>query len=600
MTAALVRAEQIRTLYRQSLPVLLTSVVNAVIVSATLWSSASRRFLLGWTGLMALMTVIRLALRRAYWRKQPGPEDAGRWGAYFVVGSTVAGVLWGVAAFVLFDPSHAFAQILIPFVIGGMGAGAAGTISAYRPAFLAYLVPSVVPVACRMLAIGGPLYLAMGIMILVYAFAMWMVGRNLNRSITTAFELRFENEDLVERLSSVQLSLEETNRNLEQRVAERSLALEQHAEALRNAQRMEAVGRLAGGIAHDFNNLLTVVLGNASRLLHANLDASASTALEDVRSAATRGAELVRQLLAFSRRQRLCPIVLDLNQVVGELDRLLAPLIGANIELRFTVTPERPLVRADRSQLGQVLVNLVTNARDAMPEGGSITIATACARMPAGHPAIAPGEYAVLSVADTGVGIDPAIQPRVFDPFFTTKEQGKGTGLGLATVHGIVEQSGGHITLTSELGHGARFDVYLPRLPESERGESVLLPSVATREIRASTIVVAEDEALVRSVIMSSLEGAGHHVLGAENGERALELILQHVGQIDLLISDIVMPRLEGPELARRVRGARPAMRVLLISGHGWDAPPDPGIHFLQKPFTAEMLMQKVASVLAS
>jgi signal transduction histidine kinase len=608
MTASAVRAEQIRTLYRQSVPVLSTSLVNAIIVTVTMWGAASRPLLLVWTGVMAIMTVVRLRMRRSFWRISPGPEQAQRWGTAFVAGSITAGILWGGSTLWVMDPHRPLSLILITFVIGGMGAGAAGTISCYLPAFFGFLVPAIVPLAIRLLGTGGSLYLALGIMIVVYALAMAAVAITTNRSITQAFALRFENDDLVARLSRAQLSLEETNRTLEQRVAERSLALERQTEVLRNAQRMEAVGRLAGGIAHDFNNLLTVVLGNTTRLLRDPHEPETGAALEDVRSAASRGAELVRQLLAFSRRQRLAPSVLDLNDVVNELERLLTPLIGEAIELRAAPAAGRLLVRADRGQLGQVLVNLATNARDAMPEGGKLTITTAGVEIAAGHAALASGRYAVLSVSDTGIGMEPDTRRRAFDPFFTTKELGKGTGLGLATVYGIVEQSGGRITLESEPGSGTRFDVYLPRLAEDEVLEEprtrTPTPAPAPAHSRSATIVVAEDEPMVRSVIIHVLEGVGHRILSAEDGEQALALVLGHADPVDLLISDIAMPRLDGHGLARQVREQRPAVRVLLISGHGWQAemPASPavtGIDFLQKPFSAEVLLETVARVLA-
>jgi two-component system cell cycle sensor histidine kinase/response regulator CckA len=312
----------------------------------------------------------------------------------------------------------------------------------------------------------------------------------------------------------------------------------------------------------------------------------------------------VRQLLAFSRRQRLAPSVLDLNEVVDELERLLTPLIGEAIELDVGRAGERLLVRADRGQLGQVLVNLATNARDAMPEGGKLSITTAAVEIAAGHAALSAGRYALLSVSDTGVGMEPDTRRRAFDPFFTTKELGKGTGLGLATVYGIVEQSGGRITLESEPGRGTRFDVYLPRLAEDEVTAEPPTPTPAPAHGRLATIVVAEDEAMVRSVVTHVLEGVGHRILSAEDGEQALALVLGHPEPIDLLISDIAMPRLDGHALARQVREQRPAVRVLLISGHGWQAetpavPAVTGIDFLQKPFSAEVLLETVARLLA-
>jgi signal transduction histidine kinase/CheY-like chemotaxis protein len=604
MTFASVRAEQIATLYRQSVPVLLANVVNAVIVSATLWSSASRVFLICWTGAMALMTAMRIWLRARYWARRPGGEDSSRWGTFYIAGSLTAGVLWGTAALVLFDPARPVSQILITFVIGGMGAGAAATISCYLPAFFAYLVPSVVPLAVRMFDLSQPLYLGMGTMIVVYGLAISGVARITNRALILTFRLRFENQGLIERLSNAQLTLEEANNTLERRVAERSRELEQQGEALRNAQRMESIGRLAGGIAHDFNNLLTIVLANASRLLRdGGLDLSARSSLEDVRGAATRGADLVRQLLIFSRRQRATPRILDLNRVVSEIERLLSPLLGERIELGVTTAPGRLLVRADTSQLEQVVMNLVTNARDAMPDGGTITVSTSELVVERSHALLVPGTYAVLRVSDTGTGMDAETQRRAFDPFFTTKEPGQGTGLGLATVHGIVHQSGGQVVVRSEPGSGTHLEVYLP-LVNTQAPEEASVPAASPTESWPATILLAEDEPIVRSVIAMALESEGHRVLSARDGREALALLAEHPA-IDLVITDVVMAKMGGPELAVRIREQQPGMRLLFISGYSWQAetPLDtfgPPVDILEKPFAMETLLARVTGILGN
>jgi signal transduction histidine kinase/ActR/RegA family two-component response regulator len=605
MTADAVRAEQIVTLYRQSVPVLLANVLNAAIVSATLWSAASHPFLLVWTATMALMTLIRIWLRRSYWRSQPSAAEAPRWGTFYVIGSLTAGILWGTAAVVLFDVARPVSQVLIAFVIGGMGAGAAGTISCYPPAFLVYLIPSVLPMAVRMFGMGQPLYLAMGTMSVIYGVAISAVARISNRALTAAFRLRFENEVLVQRLSTTQLTLEESNHTLERRVAERSQELERQAEALRNAQRMETVGRLAGGIAHDFNNLLTVVLANASKLVRDDqLPPTAKAALEDVRGAATRGADLVRQLLTFSRRQRTVPRTLDLNRVVRDIQRLLARLLGERIDLSVVTAQEPLLVSADASQLEQVVVNLATNARDAISGGGKVTICTSPTIIEDGHPVLAPGGYAVLSVIDTGTGMDAQTLRQAFDPFFTTKEPGQGTGLGLATVHGIVQQSGGHVAVTSQPGEGSRFDVHLPLRSERRLEETTPDPGRAERAAPA-TILLAEDEPIVRSVIVMALESEGHKVLSARDGEAALALLHDHPGTVDLLVTDVVMAKLGGPELARRVREQQPAVRVLFISGYSFETELSDGslgaqAEVLEKPFTMETLLQRISRVLTT
>jgi two-component system cell cycle sensor histidine kinase/response regulator CckA len=604
MIAPAVRAEQVATLYKQSAPVLLANLVNALIVSATLWSSASHGFLLTWTAAMAVMTLVRLVLRRQYWRSRPGLDQALVWGQRYTVGSLSAGVLWGTAAAVLFDPTRPIAPVMITFVIGGMGASAAGTISCYMPAFLAYLIPSVAPLAIRMLGIGQPLYLGMGAMTLVYGGAISAVARITNRALTMAFRLRFENESLVERLSGAQLTLEESNQTLERRVLERSAELERQAEALRNAQRMEAVGRLAGGIAHDFNNLLTVVLANAGQLLREkDLSPINRTALEDVRGAANRGADLVRQLLAFSRRQRTSPRALDLNHVVRETERLLARLLGESIDLKVETSPAALIVRADAIQLEQVILNLITNARDAMPTGGKVTLSTGDETVAPGHPVLAPGPYVRLSVSDTGSGMDIETQRRAFDPFFTTKGLSRGTGLGLATVHGIVTQSGGHVEVQSQPGQGTRFDVLLPRV-EGEEAEVPVAPPAPEIAVRPARILLAEDESIVRAAIALSLQSQGHEVLTARDGEEALALLVDEAAPIELLITDVVMTRMSGPELAVRAREKRPGLRLLFISGYSWENQLPTGAagaeeEILEKPFTMEALLQRVSLVLS-
>jgi two-component system cell cycle sensor histidine kinase/response regulator CckA len=601
MIAPAVRSEQVATLYRQSGPVLLANVVNAIVVSAVLWSSASHPFLVGWTIAMAVMTLARILLHRGYWRSRPDADAALAWGRRFVVGSLTAGVLWGMAAAVLFDPGRPAASILITFVIGGMGASAAGTISCYMPAFVAYLIPSVAPLAARMLEVGTPLYLGMGAMVLVYGGAISAVARNTHRALVMAFRLRFENENLVERLSNAQLTLEQSNQTLERRVLERSAELERQGEALRNAQRMEAVGRLAGGIAHDFNNLLTVVLANAGQLLREQgMSAANRAALEDVRGAADRGADLVRQLLAFSRRQRTSPRALDLNRVVRDTERLLARLLGESIALEVTTASGALIVHADAVQLEQVILNLVTNARDAMPAGGKLSLTTALAEVATGHGVLTPGSYVRLSVTDTGTGMDLETLQRAFDPFFTTKGLSRGSGLGLATVHGIVTQSGGHVEVHSQPGQGARFDVFLPRVEGLEAVQPVRPIAVPT-EVRPARILLAEDESIVRTAIALSLESQGHEVLTAGDGEEALALLAQ-AAPVELLITDVVMTRMGGPELARRARQQRPGLRLLFISGYSWEnelPTGNPGEEILEKPFTMETLLQRVALLLS-
>ncbi len=378
-------------------------------------------------------------------------------------------------------------------------------------------------------------------------------------------------------------------------------------EQLRQAQKMEAVGRLAGGIAHDFNNLLTAITGYTDLLLMDLPEGGAAhREVLEIRKAGDRAASLTRQLLAFSRRQVLQPKVLDLNQVVMDMEKMLRRLIGENIELVTALADDLGYVKADPGQIEQVIVNLAVNARDAMPNGGKLILETSKMEIDesyAGrHDPVRPGSYAILAVTDTGIGMDEPTMSRLFEPFFTTKEVGKGTGLGLATVYGIVKQSGGYIWAYSEVGRGTTFKVLLPgeeAVAElGEREVAYLYPSGGDE-----TVLVVEDEKLVRDLVREILSQHGYHVLEASRGAEALEASGRHEGPIHLLLSDVVMPGMTGPELARRLTAHRPEMGVLFMSGYTDDAILhhgvfDQGEEFLQKPFTASALGAKVRKVL--
>jgi two-component system, cell cycle sensor histidine kinase and response regulator CckA len=376
----------------------------------------------------------------------------------------------------------------------------------------------------------------------------------------------------------------------------------------RQAQKMEAIGRLAGGVAHDFNNLLTVIMSYAD-LLRTDLPVNARgrADVEEICKAAEGAAGLARQLLAFSRRQVLQPQLLDLNLVVTNTERLLRRLIGEDITLGTVLAPEPSPVHADPGQLEQVIMNLGVNARDAMPEGGRLTIETAGVALvpegPAGDPSHT-GPYVVLSVSDTGVGMDEDTRARIFEPFFTTKGPGKGTGLGLATVYGIVEQSGGFIRVSSEVGLGTIFRVYLPAASAAV-SPGVALSAPPELLSGTETVLLVEDLASVRAVARQVLERRGYKVLAAADGPGALRLANGYSGPIHLLLTDVVMPQVSGRHLADRLVGLRPAIKVLYMSGHMDDAIVrhgvlESGTSFLQKPFTPDTLARKVREVLDS
>jgi two-component system cell cycle sensor histidine kinase/response regulator CckA len=380
-------------------------------------------------------------------------------------------------------------------------------------------------------------------------------------------------------------------------------------EQLRQAQKMEAVGQLAGGVAHDFNNLLTAITGYSEFALGRLGDGSGKlrSNIEEIKKAAERASALTRQLLAFSRKQILQPKLIRPDELVGGLDDMLRRLIGTHIEILTVSRPGLGFVRADPGQLEQVIVNLAVNARDAMPDGGRLTIETANVDVDdtavQAHEGIAPGSYVMLAVHDTGAGIAAEALPRIFEPFFTTKEQGKGTGLGLATVYGIVQQSGGFVTVGSEEGRGSIFRVYLPRLEgEAHEVDEAATPGESLAE-GSETVLLVEDETLVRDLLREILETTGYHVLEAIDGVNALELADRHSGSIDLLLTDVVMPNMSGRDLADRFRVLRPETKILYTSGYTDGAIADKGVlasgtEFLQKPFSFDELTQKVRSVL--
>jgi PAS domain S-box-containing protein len=378
-------------------------------------------------------------------------------------------------------------------------------------------------------------------------------------------------------------------------------------ERLRQAQRMEAIGTLSGGIAHDFNNLLTIIRGYAHQLLGSRLDTEKARAqVERIDEAAERAATLTSQLLAFSRRQVLQPKIFDLNTLTIGLDEMLRRVIGEHIEMNTAVGADSCLVQADTGQIEQVIMNLVINARDAMPDGGKLTLETANVELDAAyaakHEEAHPGPYVMLAISDTGVGMDAQTQVRIFEPFFTTKGLGKGTGLGLSTAYGIVKQSGGHIGVYSEPGRGSTFKVYLPRVVEDvEPAKKEDLPAVEHRG--HETVLVVEDEPQLRELVELMLASRGYSILTVENPVQAEALSKQYSGPIHLLLTDVVLPGISGREVARQVAAHRPDIKVLFTSGYTPDAiihhgVLEAGLHFIQKPFTLETLTNKVRAVL--
>jgi signal transduction histidine kinase len=381
---------------------------------------------------------------------------------------------------------------------------------------------------------------------------------------------------------------------------------QQLEDQLRQSQKMEALGRLAGGVAHDFNNLLTVIKGHSE--LITDRVAPADPILmsgQQIRKAADRAATLTRQMLAFSRRQALQPKVLDVNAVVEDIGKLLKRLIPEDVEVIFRTEESLGRVKADAGQLEQVLLNLAVNARDAMPQGGTLTIetdnVTVNAELARTRPSVEPGSYVKLAVLDTGTGMDAETKAHIFEPFFTTKEPGKGTGLGLATVYGVVKQTGGFIWVDSDPGAGSKFEIYLPRVDEKLDVDVVPQNSPICKKASLQTVLLAEDEAEVRALACEFLTSAGYRVLMAEDGVRAMQ-IAERDNTIDILVTDVVMPRMRGPELAKKMKRLKPELKVVYVSGYlepdGTDCDFLEEAFFLNKPFSREMLVNQIDEAL--
>jgi PAS domain S-box-containing protein len=411
-----------------------------------------------------------------------------------------------------------------------------------------------------------------------------------------------------DRVTGVVVAFEDMT-DRQRREAERKRVEQVHAEVeeqLRQSQKMDAIGRLAGGVAHDFNNLLTVISAQVELALReVPPPGQLRPRLQEVKEAAERAARLTGQLLAFSRKQILQPTVQSLNDIVSGLGKMLPRLIGEDIDVGMALASDLERTRVDRGQIEQVVMNLVVNARDAMPHGGRLTIETrnvvldeAYARQ---HLGVTPGRHVMLAVSDTGCGMDEATRARVFDPFFTTKAPGQGTGLGLSTVYGIVAQSGGHVAVYSEPGRGATFKAYFPAVASSAEAAS---PEPETPVVRGhETVLLVEDEAMLRRAAREILELQGYQVLSAAGGHEAAQAAGRHAGPIHLLLTDVVMPEMSGPAVAARLATARPDMKVLYMSGYTDGAIAhhgvlEPGVAYLSKPFTIDSLTAKVRAVL--
>lgn len=603
-TQETVRSEEIRALFEQGAPVLFANVLVATVVVGTLWTEAPRPQLAVWWLAIVALSAARSLFQRAYAREQPVGSDVYPWGRRFVLASTVSGLLWGCAGWLFFGPASALSQTLLTFAIGGMLAAAGGTLSCHLPAFYGYFCCALLPLTLRTFLVGDRVHVGLGVMLLVYGIGMQRVARNNNRAFVRAFGLGIENTELLQRLSRSQVELQETNRLLEHRVVERTKALEQQGEALQQAQRLEVAGRLAGGLAHDFNSLLTVVINNSLLMKESQvLDEQGQLAAQETLDAARRGAALIRQLLAFSRRRRPEPRIFSLNQLVEEWAVLLQRILGEGVTIAATLAEHATLVRADPAQVEQVLVNLAANARAEMPNGGRLHLATEVSVVERDSE-LAPGEYVQLIVEHWAAEVSGAEAKQVLDPDAAFDRDARQRGSGFAAVWSIAPQWGGRVVADSEPRGGARFRVFVPASSELLSPASERRQAHASAPQRRATILVVDDEPTLRAVIRRCLVRLGYNVLVAEDGQRALELA-KSSKDIDLLITDVVMPGITGLELGRLLLLERPGLRVLFISGFTFEeAVPATdlakGMAYLPKPFETTALTSKVQELLSA
>ena len=584
-----IRAERVRAMFQQTPVTMMVAVTNASIMTAVLVAVEHDDRAYAWLAVVFVFAVLRLGLWWAYRRALPQPDQSRVWGILGTCGALASGLVWGGGSVLLFPQSETY-QLLWAFLIGGMCAGAAAFHSAHLAAVLAYIVPACLPLAVRFATDGSGRSLAAAAMSAVFLASLTVFSLRSSRRFGRTFRLQL---DLAQRTHE----LSATNAKLRMEMAEHRAT----EATLRHAQKMEAMGQLTGGIAHDFNNLLTAVLGSLE-LLAKHLppaDQKATRLLDTALQGAKKGSALTQRLLAFGRRQALEPEVVDVPRLVHGMADLLRSSLGAGVRIDAHFPVALAPAHVDANQLELALLNLAVNARDAMPGGGKLMIAAREEEVGPGAAAGLPlGWYVVLSVADTGEGMDEATLTRAMEPFFTTKGVGKGTGLGLSMVHGLAAQSGGQLLLRSRKGAGTVAELWLPR------AEIAAIPSVpASKPARASpagagTILVVDDDPAVLASTVAMLRELGHATIAVASGEEALP-ILRAGAKVDLVITDYAMPGMTGIELAEKLQELRPELAVLLATGN---AELQRGVASklkrLLKPFGLEALAQAVEGCL--
>jgi len=583
--AGAVYAEQIAAVFRQMPIALGVNAVNAGLTAAVLTPLAAWPLPFFWFVAVLLVTIGRGVLWWRYRSSSSSAEfDPGRWSVPAACGSLLAGLVWGIGGALMFPMVPQLAQLFLTTVIGGMCAGAIVVSASHRPTLLAFLLSASLPMAVCFFSQGSTPDAVLGTMIIVFAAALALASRQLNGILVQAVRLRFE--------------LDEANQRLQTEMAEHRAT----EAALRQAQKLEAIGHLTGGIAHDFNNLLTVVIGNlvlASERL--GEDRAVTPLIDGAVQAAERGVALIQRMLGFARRQRLEPRPVDLGCLLAGIENMLSQTLGPQIRLAVDAPAGAAPVEVDANQLELAILNLAVNARDAMPTGGALSIALVNRHVDRAQPGELPArDYAVIEITDTGTGMDEATLAQALDPFFTTKEAGIGSGLGLPMVQGFAAQSGGAVRLSSAPGAGTTVELWLPETSESPVGLSELTaPGATDAPAPGAQILLCDDDDDVRRVVGAYLGSIGYSVHEAIGAETVLRMLDDNAA-VDLLIVDYAMPGMNGTETLRQARRRRPGLKALLITGHAGavrDGPADVAI--LRKPFGPGELARVVNATLA-
>jgi signal transduction histidine kinase len=583
-----VRAEAVAAIYKQ-LPVTLSmGVVNAVLAAAVLAGQVGRLKILTWLAAVIVLAGLRALTCLRFSTAGRVAHKRRVWEVIIIAGTASSGVLWGLLGSALLPPLEQY-RVFVAFVIGFMCAAGAAIHSAYVPMVVAFNLPAILPLAVSFAAIGTQLCLVMAIMTAVYGVMLILVAMRYGSLHASRVRLTISLGERSRELSAANERLRAEMR--EHRTTEA---------ALRQSQKLEAVGRLTAGIAHDFNNLLMVISGSAE-LLQRRLGAEGShdRSLANIAQASARGAQLTRQLLAFSRRQSLQPAVFDLNAAVRGVASMLAPTLGKSVTLRLELDAAPLRTFVDRGELDRALINIAINARDAMAGSGTLTLRTGRTALSGEVPDLPAGPYAWVAAVDTGSGMTEEVRQRAFDPFFTTKPPGEGTGLGLSQVYGVMRQSGGTVTIDTAVGRGTTVTLWLPLVAALGFEETTVGPDAGMPALDGDRrVVVVDDEAMVLEVVTEVLSGAGYSVVPCANGQEALTRIAS--GPVDLLVTDLAMPDLSGEEVANRARALRPALPVVFITGYDADGRLAGERWRLRKPFQAADLLAIVARAIGS